>query len=219
MRLAKNGQPGFAGRLLDGLRCLRDGVRRMRKGAELRRKTRLRPLRIVIGSGGVPVEGWILTDIDQLDILDEGDWRTYFSPGSIDSILAEHVWEHLTVEDGIRAAKLCRMFLREGGRLRIAVPDGLHPSSEYREAAKPGGHGSGAEDHKVLYTWKTLGPVFERAGFRTTLLEYFDEDGEFHSQDWDPANGMIRRSARFDARNSPGRRNYTSIILDAIRNG
>src|SRR5258706_4764131 len=109
VRLAKNGQPGFAGRLLDGMRCLRDGVRRMRKGAELRRKTRVRPLRIVIGSGGVPVEGWILTDIDQLDILDEGDWRTYFSPGSIDSILAEHVWEHLTVEDGTRAAKLCRM--------------------------------------------------------------------------------------------------------------
>lgn len=218
MQLGSYRQSHLAGRLLDGLRNVRDTVRRMRKRAALRRQSRRsRPLRIVIGWGGVPVEGWILTDIEQLNILNERDWRTYFSPGSIDSILAEHIWEHLTIADGVRAAELCRMFLREGGRLRVAVPDGCHPSLEYRESARPGGHGLGADDHKVLYTWQTLRDVFERAGFRTRFLEYFDEHGVFHATDWNPADGVVRRSERFDPRNRDGKKNYTSIILDAVK--
>jgi predicted SAM-dependent methyltransferase len=47
------------------------------------------------------------------------------------------------------------------------------------------------------------------------LLEYFDERGTFHYHDWSPADGMIRRSARFDSRNVGGHLAYTSIILDA----
>jgi hypothetical protein len=60
--------------------------------------------------------------------------------------------------------------------------------------------------------------VFEKSGFTVSLLEHFDEDGRFHSVDWDPPEGMIHRSRRFDERNGEGRElAYTSIILDASK--
>lgn len=39
------------------------------------------------------------------------------------SFLAEHVWEHLTLENAHRAARNCYRYLHPGGRLRLAVPD------------------------------------------------------------------------------------------------
>jgi predicted SAM-dependent methyltransferase len=158
-----------------------------------------------------------LTDIDQLDVLEKKQWENYFSRGSIEAILAEHVWEHLTLEQGIRAAKLCFEFIRPGGRLRIAVPDGLHPDPDYIDSVRPKGRGQGAADHRVLYTWRDLKSVLDAAGFEVKPLEYFDSDGQFHHADWDPVDGMIRRSSRFDERNRDGTLRYTSIIFDAFK--
>lgn len=58
--------------------------------------------------------------------------------------------------------------------------------------------------------------LFERAGFRVELYEYFDEAGTFHYREWDERAGKIWRSKRFDKRNTNGRLAFTSIILDAI---
>lgn len=175
------------------------------------------PLRIVLGSAGFADPGWIATDRDRLDILADRDWRRHFRPASLDAILAEHVWEHLDAADGLAAGRLCLAYLKPGGYARIAVPDGLHPDPDYIEAVRPGGSGPGAEDHKLLYTYKTLGALFEAAGFRVELLEYFDEVGRFHAEHWDPAGGTIRRSLRFDPRNADGGHIYTSVIIDAIK--
>jgi predicted SAM-dependent methyltransferase len=49
------------------------------------------------------------------------------------------------------------------------------------------------------------------------MLEHFDEQGVFHATEWDPLEGMIERSARFDDRNKNGTLAYTSIIIDAIK--
>ena len=68
------------------------------------------PLRIVVGAGGLFDPGWIPTDVDVLDILDEAHWRRLFRENSIDAILAEHVWEHLTAEQGLLAARNCYRF-------------------------------------------------------------------------------------------------------------
>jgi predicted SAM-dependent methyltransferase len=163
------------------------------------------------------LQGWLVTDIDQLNILVDQDWRRFFVPNSLEAILAEHVWEHLSAEQGLDAARLCFRYLRPGGRLRVAVPDGLHPDPAYIDAVKPGGGGPGADDHKVLYTYPTLRALFENAGFTTRTLEYFDEGGAFHAVEWSRADGMIRRSVRFDDRNQVGQLRYTSIIIDAIK--
>jgi len=133
----------------------------------------------------------------------------------VDAILAEHVWEHLDCSALILAAQNCFTYLKPGGYIRVAVPDGLHPDEEYIDYVKPGGWGVGSDDHHVLYTYRTLEAVFALVGFETTLLEYFGERGTFHYQEWSPADGMISRSSRYDRRNRTRQLAYTSIILDA----
>ncbi len=173
--------------------------------------------RIVVGSSGVFPPGWIPTEIEFLNLLQRQDWQRFFSPGRLDAILAEHVWEHLTPADGAFAAKTCFDYLRPGGRLRLAVPDGFNPSPEYREWVRPGGSGAGADDHKVLYTHESITALLTGAGFKVELLEYYDAVGNFHFIDWNPADGMIHRSRRFDERNRDGRLGYTSLIVDASK--
>jgi predicted SAM-dependent methyltransferase len=175
--------------------------------------------RIIIGSSGTRFDGWVSTDRQVLDLLCEGTWEQYFLPGTLDALLAEHVWEHLSASDALQSAATCYRFLTSGGYLRIAVPDGFNPNSSYIDEVRPGGSGPGADDHKILYNYSSLTDLFTRVGFKVRLYEYFDEKGKFHYQDWDSAEGMIQRSKRFDRRNSAGILAYTSIVMDAIKPG
>jgi len=201
------------------VRRIRDSLRRLTRRWLLRVRARRRPLKVVLGSSGVDVGDWLLTHMEQLDVTEEKDWERYFQRGSVDAILAEHVWEHLTPQQADTAVRHCYSFLRGGGRLRIAVPDGLHPDASYIDAVKPRGSAKGSEDHKVLYTCDKLKRLLESAGFTTQVLECFNEQGVFVSEDWDPRDGMVRRSARFDSRNRDGQLRYTSIIIDAFKPG
>jgi predicted SAM-dependent methyltransferase len=194
------------------LRFLRALIARRRLRAEVASG---RPLRIVVGGGETRVPGWIHTDVHYLNLLKREDWQKFFRQESLDAILAEHVWEHLTSEQGLTAARNCFEYLRPGGCLRLAVPDGLHPDPAYREWVRPGGSGLGADDHKILYTHATLSHLLAAAGFEVELLEYFDEGGAFHATDWNPADGMVHRTRRFDERNRDGQLRYTSLLVDA----
>jgi predicted SAM-dependent methyltransferase len=177
--------------------------------------------RIVLGASSKHDRGWIPTEMGYLDLLKSEHWERAMAPGTLDALLAEHVWEHLTLEEARTAATTCHTYLKPGGYLRIAVPDGFHPSPEYIGWVKPGGASPGqlANDHKVLYTYRTLADLFEAAGFQVKLYEYFDESGKFHYSEWDPAAGTIRRSKRFDKRNTGGSLTFTSIVMDAIKPG
>ena len=182
-----------------------------------RKRDRPAKVRLIIGASEDRYEGWMATNKGQLDLLRESDWDAQFEPNSVDAILAEHVWAHLDSDAAIEAAKNSFTYLKPGGYVRVAVPDGLHPDEAYIERVRPGGWGEASDDHRVLYTYSTLKTVFESVGFRITLLEYFDERGTFRYQEWSLADGMIRRSARFDRRNVGGHLTYTSIILDATK--
>jgi predicted SAM-dependent methyltransferase len=175
------------------------------------------PLQIIIGASGTTQAGWIATEQSQLDLLEPKTWARLFNKPAIKAINAEHVWEHLSPAEGLTAARTCFDYLKPGGRLRCAVPDGLHPSPTYIEYVRPGGVGEGSDDHRVLYTYESLSELFSKAGFQVELLEYFDRSGKFHACDWDPADGMITRSLRFDDRNRHQAYGYTSLIVDAIK--
>lgn len=225
MKTATNSNTKKLAWLPDAIReplvLIRNNYRQAKARAALRRSLHSQTIkRIIVGAGGTEFEGWIPTNQEILNLLKEDDWVAYFKPGSLDAILAEHVWEHLTPEDAVVAAKHCFKFLKPGGYLRVAVPDGLHPNPRYIEWVRPGGNGPGADDHKILYTYDTFRKVFASAGFDISLCEYYDEHGEFHATDWNPADGMIRRSLRFDKITfDPGTSGrdfgFTSIILDA----
>jgi predicted SAM-dependent methyltransferase len=179
------------------------------------------PIKVIVGAGTQRQPGWISTEREYLNLLKPEDWERYFDVGSIDRIFAEHVLEHLTLEEGISAAHLCYQYLRPGGVMRIAVPDGFHPAPEYLARVAPRLEGPGG--HKMLFTYQTLAELFESVGFETDLLEYFDEDGRFHRKDWDPQDGNVDRAygKAFRQRrylDDKGRElEYTSLIMDAAK--
>lgn len=141
----------------------------------------------------------------------------FFEPGKVKRILAEHVMEHLNPLEAIQATQNFQEFLEPGGYVRIAVPDGNHPSPEYIENVRPGGIGPGAQDHKALYTFATLNELFTSQGFVVNGLEYFDDSGDFITNQWKNEDGLIHRSFLNDERNRDGVNKYSSIIIDAFK--
>lgn len=174
-------------------------------------------IKLVIGAGRTFYKGWLSSDIGLLDISNRENWETYFLPNSISRILAEHVWEHLDEDTCNASLKNCFYFLKPGGRLRIAVPDGFNNDPIYYNHVKPGGTGDGADDHKFLYNYKTLSEKLAKQGFKVELLEYFDESGNFNNIKWSSDDGPIKRSLINDHRNKNGQIKYTSLLLDGIK--
>ncbi|MBL0387439.1 SAM-dependent methyltransferase [Tumebacillus sp. ITR2] len=177
--------------------------------------------KVVVGAGMYRNNpSWEYTQEEELSLLRREDWDARFEAGSLDAILAEHVWEHLTYEEAVEAAVLCREFLRDGGHIRCAVPDCNFPNEEYRQMCQVGGPGDlnhPAASHKMFYSYETLSQMFEAAGFEVRLLEYCDEQGVFHENDWEPADGVIYRSRRYDHRNQDGVLRVVSLIVDAVK--
>jgi predicted SAM-dependent methyltransferase len=176
-------------------------------------------MKVVIGAGEYNNNpNWLQTQESELNLLKRSDWERKFSGESLQAILAEHVWEHLTLEEGVEAAKICFVFLKPGGHIRCAVPDGFFPDKDYQIGVQIGGPGPKdhpAASHKIVHNYKTITSMFRKAGFSVTLLEYCDEKGDFHTQDWDESEGFIYRSMRFDHRNQNGKLGFVSLIVDA----
>ena len=170
------------------------------------------PIRIIIGAGGVPAEpGWIPTNVQFLNMLVDEHWQQAFGEHRIDAIFAEHVWEHLTPADGKAAAAQCYKYIKPGGYLRIAVPDGLHPDPDYIEFVRPGGPGPGASDHKLLYTYQTLSEMLQSVGFQVDVLEYYDESGDVSPCGMGPRTRSRDAVPRMDRKEDRRRRDAVHV--------
>lgn len=84
------------------------------------------PIRLHLGCGTKVLPGWI--NVDRVATAPEV--RTDisltalpFPDGSVDEILAEHVFEHLTFAEERAVWNECTRVLRPGGRLTLEVPD------------------------------------------------------------------------------------------------
>lgn len=180
-----------------------------------------RDLRVVVGAGEYDNNpDWMQTQETEVNLLKRDDWERRFKPDTLQAILAEHVWEHLSYDEGRNAATICFDFLQPGGYIRCAVPDGFFPDEDYQNGVQVGGPGPidhPAASHKIVHTYRSLTRMFEEAGFRVDLLEWCDEEGQFHYKDWDESNGFIYRSKRFDHRNKNGRLGFVSLIVDAFK--
>lgn len=169
---------------------------------------------LVIGAGGTKFENWFSTDVDTLDVTREEDFKKYFSEKKINKVLAEHVVEHLTISEINAMLKNIYKYSAPNINVRIAVPDGFHIDPEYIKKVKPNGTGEGAFDHKHLFNYKSLSQLAEEQSFNVILVEYWDEDGKFHSNYKNDDKGIIRRSFLNDKRNVNDKPNYTSLIID-----
>ena len=168
---------------------------------------------LIIGSGPTKYKGWFPTDLDTLDVTNVSDFEKYFRRKKINKILAEHVLEHLSDQEIEKMLNNIYKYSDNELIFRVAVPDGFHINNEYIKKVKPGGTGEGAKDHKHLFNFKTLTDKIEKFGFQAKLVEYWDEQGQFHSSYTDK-NGYIKRSLKNDKRNIDGKPNYTSLIID-----
>ena len=179
-------------------------------------------MRVIVGAGKVKYDGWVSTQENELNLLSIDQWENIAKNDDIEAILAEHVWEHLSYEDGVKAAKNCYKFLKPGGYVRCAVPDKNFRNEWYQNMVQVGGNGDPkhpAFTHKIVYDYRTFAQVFTQAGFEVELLEWCDETGCFHFKYWNEEDGRIGRSLRFDSRNTEDKLGMVSIILDAKKTG
>lgn len=105
-------------------------------------------MRVIIGAGNTKYDGWVSLQESELNLLCIEDWNRLFACNSIDALLAEHVWEHMTYEEGIEAAKNCFKFLKHGGYIRCAVPDKNFRNEWYQNMIQVGG--PGPADHPAV---------------------------------------------------------------------
>lgn len=178
------------------------------------------PIKIIVGASSQSYAGWIQTQENELNLLNRMHWDKTFGEKRISAILSEHVWEHLSFDEGVEAAKICFDYLKRGGYIRCAVPDGYFKNEWYQNIVQVGGPGPKdhpAASHKIVHNYKTLSKLFNEAGFNVRLLEYCDETGKFHYNEWDPEDGFIYRSYRYDHRNKNGELGFVSLIVDAVK--
>ena len=176
-------------------------------------------IRLAIGAESHCSENWIPAASDQIDLANSASWSAFFQKSSVDAILAERVWEHLGEQDSKTAARNCFQFLRPGGYLRVAVPDGFHPSQQRKTLRGVGGSKIGAGGGGWLYNHHSFAEVFLAVGFQVQMIEFFDQEGVFHSNQWDVSKGLVKRSLLFDERNISQPFAYTSLVLDAVKPG
>ncbi len=175
-------------------------------------------LKIIVGAAETHQKGWFSTNEQWLDITKEIDWIRLFRGKTIlTHVVAEHVFEHLTPNEIHEAlCNICR-HLNDGGQIRIAVPDGYHPSGEYIEHVKVGGKGDDAADHKQLLNQDSLKKYLKEAGLNGfEVVEGYDKDGFLTSNSWRSENGYIRRSRQNgDSADWGFPDASTSLIVDA----
>jgi predicted SAM-dependent methyltransferase len=174
-------------------------------------------INLIVGAGKTSYKNWFNTDISTLDVTNENDFKKYFEKKKINKILAEHVLEHLTDKELKLMINNFYKYSSKDINIRIAVPDGFHADENYINRVRPGGFGDGADDHKHLFTYKTLGQLFEEGGFKSRPLEYWDENKVFNTDYQNDQNGYITRSFKNDERNKDGKPNYTSLIIDFFK--
>ncbi len=124
-------------------------------------------VRLNLGSGAVPLEGW-----DNLDIKDgRGAYPLEVPDGSVDEIRASHVLEHFSHTMTGAIVKHWVDKLAPGGVLRIAVPDFEQVAKRYL-AGEPinvqgyamGGHVDAYDRHGALFDRECLAEVMADAG-------------------------------------------------------
>ncbi|HEV7231455.1 MAG TPA: hypothetical protein VGO45_09015 [Bacteroidia bacterium] len=173
-----------------------------------------KPLKIILGASETGYDGWIATDLPHFDASKTEDWDYFFSKKSIDNLLAEHVYEHLTLEQTKKSFLLLKEYLKPGAVFRIAVPDGYHDSPAYIDYVKPGTEHAGWLNHQVLWNRDLLAKMADDCGFEATFLQYYTRDHQLIDIYKDDENGIIMRTSEKYKTIIEYSFPYTSLIAD-----
>lgn len=94
------------------------------------------PLKVNVGCGNEPFQGWINLDISpetRADILWDVTDGLPFPDNSCEFIHSEHFLEHIQVQVGVRFLAECRRSLQLGGVVRIGMPSVQEAARQYHE--------------------------------------------------------------------------------------
>lgn len=168
-------------------------------------KQRPGPLLLHLGSGGEPKGGWV--NIDLVGDPVEAAWNVAhgipFDDTSVDAIFHEHLFEHITLEQGATLMDECFRVLKPGGILQIGVPDAGElirsylGDGTYLEALHPNRPSRliGVQElfywhrHTAMYDDETLALQVRAGGFPTP------QPRKFADSDLDLAPDTERRRA------------------------
>ena len=117
-------------------------------------------MRIIVGAGEVKYDGWVSTQENELNLLSIEQWENLSKNDDIEAILAEHVWEHLSYEDGLKAAENCYKFLKPGGYVRCAVPDKNFRNQWYQNIPQMFSHKNNPQNN-IIYKSHTYKSDFQ----------------------------------------------------------
>lgn len=131
--------------------------------------------KIHLGCGNVYIDGWVNVDIFSNAGADVhcDVTRLPFEKGSADIIYASHVLEHIHRHMVIATLQHWRSILKEGGILRLAVPDFAACCKYYSETGKLesligllyGGQTYQKNYHTMTFDRRTLVDLLKRAEF------------------------------------------------------
>lgn len=145
-----------------------------------------RPLRLCLGSGHAPIEGWVNVDFEPpADVLIDLRFGLPVANGAVDFIYSEHLVEHLPLEAARRMFREWRRVIAADGTVRIATPDLQRLLEDYRAPDWRGRHdwvnwpeyrdidtpvhminvAMRAWGHQYLYDFEELADRLREAGF------------------------------------------------------
>lgn len=142
-----------------------------------------RPIRLHLGSAANLLDGWVNIDLfrpgRRLDLYWDLRRGIPFPAHTVEAIFTEHLFEHLTLDQGIDLMRECRRVLTAGGVLRIGVPDLERYVASYLgqddliEDVWPGrptratgfGEVFFIDGHRMMYDFETLEYALKQSGF------------------------------------------------------
>lgn len=194
------------------------GRAEIKKIIEEKRKNQ-KPIKIILGAGyhSQTSGEWVNTDLPQFDVTNESHWKYLFENIKIDNLFAEHVFEHLTLQQNKIAINLIYQYLKPGGVFRFVVPDGYNPDKNYIDYVKPNGTGPGCNDHKLLWNIDLMLETFSNSGFMVISKENYSKEGILFSSELNKANGEVIRTVTNPDRQNWELKNYSSLIIDFVK--
>lgn len=140
-------------------------------------------LRLNLGCGHLPVDGYVNVDMREMpgvDVVSAVD-DLPFGEGEVDEVFSAHLLEHFP-EEQLRRRLLPYWFglLRPGGTFRAVVPDGNAMLDGFAAGEIPfadlravlyGGQEYEGDFHHTLLTAETLGDLLRGAGFTDVAVE------------------------------------------------